>query len=98
MGLQTCDTCGKRFNWSEIYKSLLISYRPIRCNECAAEHRITFSSRMIAALIIVLPMNLFVFFISPPLHLSILSTLLFGILFAFLFSLVTPFLIKYRVG
>ncbi|MFC6040702.1 TIGR04104 family putative zinc finger protein [Paenisporosarcina macmurdoensis] len=98
MGLQTCDTCGNQFNWSTIYKSLLIAYRPIKCSECNTEHRIMFSSRIIASLLIVLPMYIFVLFISPPLDLAIPSTLIIGILFAIIFSLVTPYLIKYRVG
>ena len=98
MGLQTCDTCGNRFNWSTIYKSLLIAYRPIKCSECNTVHQIMFSSRIIASLLIVLPMNIFVVFISPPLDLTIPSTLFISILFAIPFSLVTPYLMKYQVG
>jgi CXXC-20-CXXC protein len=97
MGLQKCDTCSNRFNWSTIYKSLLIAYRPIKCSECNTEHRIIFSSRSIASLLIVLPMNIFVFLISPPLDLTIPSTLIIAILFAIPFSLVTPYLVKYQV-
>lgn len=97
MGLQKCYQCGNRFNWSKIYKSLLIAYLPIKCSECNTEHRIKFSSRIIASLLIVLPMYIFVLFISPPLDLAIPPTLLIAFIFAILFSLVTPYLIKYRV-
>ncbi len=98
MGLQKCDTCGNRFNWSTIYKSLLIAYRPIKCSQCDTEHRIIFFSRSIVPLLIILPMNIFVVFISPPLDLTIPSTLLISILFTIPFSLITPYLIKYHVG
>ena len=98
MGLQKCETCGNRFNWSTIYKSLLIAYRPIKCSECNTAHRIMFSSRIIASLLIVLPMYIIFLVISPPLDLTIPSTLLIAILFAIPFSLVTPYLIKYQVG
>lgn len=98
MGLQKCETCGNRFNWSTIYKSYIITYRPIKCSQCNTEHRIMFSSRYIVSLLIILPMNIFVFFIAPPLDLTIPSTLLISILFAIPFSLVTPYLIKFQVG
>jgi CXXC-20-CXXC protein len=98
MGLQKCETCGNRFKWSTIYKSLLIAYRPIKCSECNTEHLIIFFSRSIVPLLIILPMNIFVVFISPPLDLTIPSTLLIAILFTIPFSLVTPYLIKFQVG
>lgn len=42
MNLQKCDVCNAQFKWGTIYKSLMIGYKSIQCNECGAKLKIIF--------------------------------------------------------
>ncbi|WP_391208872.1 TIGR04104 family putative zinc finger protein [Psychrobacillus sp. L4] len=96
MTIQKCDKCNKRFSWSKIYKYLIVSYRPISCSQCNTPHRITFFSRIIVSIVIVLPLSIFLFLIPDQLSLTTFTivsclTIYFAITSAFF-----PFLVKYN--
>lgn len=95
MGLQTCDNCGNRFKWSQIYKSLMIFYKPIRCSECDKKHHVSFSSRIIASLLTFMPLGIYG---TTTISQSIPYSLLFALLLIILGSFISPFFMKYRLA
>ncbi|WP_445683695.1 TIGR04104 family putative zinc finger protein [Sporosarcina sp. FSL K6-3457] len=88
--------CIKPFSWSEIYRSFWRwMYKPIKCDKCGTEHRIAISGRLTFVSVTILPMSIFVNFLSP--FDSFLSTLGVGIAILIISSLVTPYLVKFKV-
>ena len=92
MNLQKCDKCNAQFKWTEIYRSLWLVYRPIRCNKCGTKHKIVFSSRILLSFLSVVPMVVFDLFVSK---FTIFFTIMINIIFIVLLSLFLPFFVKY---
>ncbi|WP_082862835.1 TIGR04104 family putative zinc finger protein [Domibacillus aminovorans] len=47
MSIQKCANCGHQFKWNEIFNSLLLFYKPIKCSMCRTKYKVCFSSRLI---------------------------------------------------
>lgn len=64
--LQQCQKCDMHFSWNNIYRSFWgWGYKPIICDKCGTKHRITVSGRFVVTFLIVLPMLLFMNFLTP---------------------------------
>lgn len=96
MSIQKCNNCKKTFSWREIYKSLMIAYRPITCSECKTKHEIAFASRILISFVIVLPLVIFLFLIPDQRLFSTFTIVAFYIMYFILTSSIFPFLVKYR--
>ena len=94
--MQECTHCQTPFKWSTVYKSLWFAYSPIHCNNCGAKHRITFTSRIIATImLVVLPLA----WINLSLNKLTFDATISISLFIFLYILVSvfsPFLVHYK--
>jgi len=92
--VQQCHICSMPFSWNNIYWSLWV-YKTIVCEKCGTKHKITASGRLVVTFLIVLPMIIFIHFLSP--FDNALLTLVFGIFIALIGSLLTPFLVRFKV-
>ncbi|WP_091480962.1 TIGR04104 family putative zinc finger protein [Gracilibacillus orientalis] len=92
--LQKCSKCNRHFRWAEIYNSFVWSYKPIECNKCGTEHRITISGRFTCVFLIIVPMLIFTNFLSP--FENFFVTLAIGLSLLIIGSLLTPFFVTYR--
>ncbi|WP_369420060.1 TIGR04104 family putative zinc finger protein [Lentibacillus daqui] len=88
------------FSWSEIYKSFWSwkGYKPIECDNCGKKHKITATGRLIFVALTVLPMLIFIKFISffPPFN-NFLVALGLALAILFVGSLVTPYFVRFKV-
>ncbi|WP_442893611.1 TIGR04104 family putative zinc finger protein [Bacillus sp. 2205SS5-2] len=92
--MQKCDKCKIEFSWSKIYKSFVWKYKPIECNNCGTEHRITKTGRLSFVLCTIVPSLIFMNVLSP--FENIILTLVIGIFILIVGSLLTPFFVKYK--
>ncbi|MHA7136639.1 TIGR04104 family putative zinc finger protein [Rossellomorea arthrocnemi] len=92
--MQKCDHCNTPFSWSEIYKSFIWTYKPIECNNCGTEHRITILGRVSFVFCTIVPSLIFLNFLSP--FDNFILTFVIGISILLGGSLLTPFFVKYK--
>jgi CXXC-20-CXXC protein len=96
MSLPRCNKCGLQMKWGVINKSLWLGYKPIICEKCNTEYKISFSSRGLVSIFIVAPMVFFGTFLFNYFHLNNFLTILFLISISIFFSLFLPFMVKYN--
>ncbi|WP_083391552.1 TIGR04104 family putative zinc finger protein [Halobacillus karajensis] len=94
--MQQCNYCKARFSWAKVFVSLNVAYKPIKCNVCGSEHRITTFSRLFLSLFIVVPIGIFTYFVNIKSSLSISNAIIIMIVYSVIFILLLPFLVKYR--
>lgn len=92
--MQKCENCNMQFSWSKIYQSFIWTYKPIECDKCGTEHRITIPGRITFVSLTILPMLIFSNYLSP--FNSIIVTIVIGIAILFIGSLFAPYLVKYK--
>ncbi|MGE6486890.1 TIGR04104 family putative zinc finger protein [Paenisporosarcina sp. NPDC076898] len=96
LGIQKCEHCTHRFSWSKLFKNNWLSYKPIQCSLCSTRHQITYFSRVLTSILIIVPMNVYGFHFARewqvPLNYSVLIIILIGIFISLLF----PFIVKYK--
>ncbi|WP_084543982.1 TIGR04104 family putative zinc finger protein [Paenisporosarcina indica] len=95
MGIQKCCECKKRFKWSQILKSLILSYRPISCNHCGTKYKITYSSRYLPALLIFLPILVLLTPHAKNQSFTIPFFITVALIYSLLITMILPFLMKY---
>lgn len=93
--MQKCTQCQTPFKWSAVYKSLWFAYSPIHCNNCGTKHIITFKSRIIATImLVVLPLLWMNYSLNK---MAFDATISFSVLvLLILVSLFSPFLVHYK--
>ncbi|ALC91626.1 hypothetical protein AM500_18920 [Bacillus sp. FJAT-18017] len=100
MGLQKCGECKKKMKWSQIYKSLFLSYRPIKCSHCGTEYKVSVESRILISLLGLLIITLPIVFILLPYAKNQSFTIPYfvtvGLVYGLLISLIFPYLVKYE--
>ena len=96
MGLQKCGECKKKMKWSQIYKSLFLGYRPIKCSHCGTEFRTNFASRVLISLLISLPLLFILVPYAKNQSFTIPFTVTVGLVYGLLISLIFPYLVKYE--
>ena len=95
--LQQCQKCDLPLSWNNIYHSFWgWVYKPIIYDKCGMKHRITVSGRFIVTFLTVLPMLVFMSFLSP--FNDGLLTIGIGIFIACIGSLITPFLVRFKAS
>ena len=77
--------------WGVINKSLWLGYKPIICEKCNTEYKISFSSRGLVSIFIVAPMVFFGTFFLIYFHLNNFLTILFLISISIFFFIVFTF-------
>ncbi|MUV38743.1 hypothetical protein JNUCC1_02614 [Lentibacillus sp. JNUCC-1] len=93
--MQKCLNCNRRFSWGQVYRSFLgLLYGSIECHHCGAKHKITISGRFIVTALTVLPMLIFMYFLSD---LNLLPTIGIGLVIAFAGSLIAPYVTPFDV-
>ncbi|MCA1054126.1 hypothetical protein LCM10_03935 [Rossellomorea aquimaris] len=94
--MQRCINCKTEFKWKEIYRYLWGHlFNPIKCESCGEDHYITVKGRLTNSMLVILPMLLFGQFLSPFNHM--LLSLGFGISVGLIGSLLTPFLVTFKI-
>ncbi|MBW9234797.1 hypothetical protein JQK62_21665, partial [Leptospira santarosai] len=86
-----------RFSWRKIYKSTIFFYQPITCSQCSSEHRIRFISRIVASIMIVLPIYLLGLFLASRWEISTGYTILSMVSIGLISTLILPYVMKYQV-
>ncbi|WP_163100699.1 TIGR04104 family putative zinc finger protein [Peribacillus alkalitolerans] len=92
--MQKCENCNTQFSWYKIFKSNVWSYKPIECDRCGSEHKITFLGRVTFVSLTIIPMMIFINFLSP--FNNIIVSFFIGISILLIGSLLAPFLVKYK--
>jgi CXXC-20-CXXC protein len=98
--LQKCQNCNAPFSWGKVYKSFwgLWEYKPVECENCSVKHKITIPGRLIFVSLTILPMLIFANYISFFTSFNnIIATLGMGLAIFFIGSLLTPYLVRYKV-
>lgn len=94
--MQKCQNCQLHFSWSEIYRVFLSwAYKPVICDHCGVKHKITFPSRLIFVSFTILPMLLFINYLTP--FNNPLATLGVGLCIFSIGSLFMPYFVKFKV-
>ncbi|WOV83003.1 hypothetical protein PGH26_08610 [Sporosarcina jeotgali] len=95
--MRKCQNCNMPFSWSKVYKAFLgWVYKPVTCDNCGAEHKLTFEGRLLFVSLTGLPMLLFVIFFSP--FTNHLATLGAGLAILSIGSLFVPYFVKFKVA
>lgn len=92
--MQKCENCNIQFRWSEIYKSIWKSYKPIKCEKCDTTHKIIASSRWFFSFFSILPMLILGYSLAP--FYNVFVTLSTAIIVCIIGSLAVPFLVTYK--
>src|SRR5690625_7323487 len=93
--MQRCQSCNKLFGWSKIYKSFWgWIYKPVECDNSNAEHKITIPGRFTFVSLTILPMLLFVNYLSP--FNNYFATLSVGFTIFMMGSLFVPYLVRFN--
>ncbi|KHE73238.1 TIGR04104 family putative zinc finger protein [Halobacillus sp. BBL2006] len=90
--MQECEICGTPFKWGEFFRANWF-YSVISCRKCGKAYHITFSSRFIMTVLTIVPMMIFIW--NSPFGSTFMS-IGFGLMIAFLGSIPTPYLVRYR--
>ncbi|MFL0363843.1 TIGR04104 family putative zinc finger protein [Pseudobacillus sp. 179-B 2D1 NHS] len=95
INLQKCETCHRRFKWTEIYPSLFIESRALYCKQCQTHYTMIHSSRLTYSALCVLIAILLCYFTIYRYHLSWPSIFVYLLLMT-LTSFLFPLCAKYQ--
>ncbi|WP_181347297.1 TIGR04104 family putative zinc finger protein [Thalassobacillus sp. CUG 92003] len=95
--IQKCNYCSSQFNWSVILISLMLGYKPIKCDKCGKEHKIAFSSRVFPSIFLVVPICMLSYFINVESSITVNYALIVMIVYGVIFILLLPFFVKYKL-
>jgi CXXC-20-CXXC protein len=94
MNKQLCIECGNQFKWTTIFKNIWQAYKPLKCQHCEKQHKVTSRSQIFVSLLMIVPMLLFgELFVG----LSLIAKILVMLMVGFSISLLVPFIVKYRL-
>jgi CXXC-20-CXXC protein len=91
MFIQKCKNCSKKFKWSTIIKATWDFYSPIECDNCKTKHYVRFSSRIIIAILLPLPL----LFTNISYSISSSYSIFIDIMWFLLVIFLSPFLTRY---
>lgn len=92
--MQKCEKCNAAFSWSKILKSYKWTYGLLKCDNCGTKHKITILSRFTVAVLTILPMYIFFYFLISFENLFALIGVAF--LLATPGFLLSPFVVRYK--
>ncbi|WP_188634359.1 TIGR04104 family putative zinc finger protein [Lentibacillus kapialis] len=94
--LQRCQNCNMSFSWNKIFKAFWgWVYRPVECDNCGAEHKITIPGRFIFVSLTIFPMLLFTNFLSP--FDNLFATLGIGFAIFIIGFLFVPYFVRFKI-
>lgn len=96
--MQECRECSNKFRYKDIMKSIWINgyYAPMVCDKCNTKHYVSFSTRLILSLSVILP--IVIVNISKRINYRFFNvSLILYIIWAILIIALTPFYAKYYV-
>lgn len=91
--MQKCAECKQSLKWSQLFKSLWLSFRPVVCHTCGTQHKIANASRLLAVLLLLVPVIVIFIFMQNE-ALSVISLPIVIVIASI--SLVLPFILKYE--
>ncbi|MFJ7978053.1 TIGR04104 family putative zinc finger protein [Peribacillus sp. NPDC096379] len=93
--MQKCENCNSQFSWSKIFKSFFWwTYKPIECDNCGSEHKITILGISTVAVISILPIWIFGFFLPRFDNIFVMPGI--GVLIGFIGFFCTPYVVRYK--
>ncbi|HSJ38357.1 MAG TPA: TIGR04104 family putative zinc finger protein [Planococcus sp. (in: firmicutes)] len=90
--MQKCTECKQAFKWSQLYQSLWLAFRPVTCRSCGTVHRVGSASRLLATLLLLVPM-IYIFIFMQNLGLAEILLPVAAVI-AFV-SAILPYILKY---
>lgn len=91
--MQKCKNCSHQFEWKSIVKSIWLKlYAPIVCESCGTKHYADFSSKLIVAFSLYIPVLIYKYIYSI---LGNYSIIIYIIWIIFMIC-ITPFITKYH--
>ncbi|AYC30536.1 TIGR04104 family putative zinc finger protein [Paenisporosarcina cavernae] len=94
--MQSCENCGEKFTWKQIWKSMNLAYRPIYCKKCGTVYKVPFDQKWKVAFIISFPLLILEFFSFPIFEVSLRSSLIILLSWTVVVMLSLPFTIRYK--
>lgn len=91
--MQRCAECNQAFKWNQLYKSLWLAFKPVRCRNCGTVHKVASASRLLVALLLLVPVIYISIFMQ---NLGLVEVILPIAAVIVLVSLGLPFLLKYE--
>lgn len=95
MSLPKCNECHSQIQWGKVIKSYWSGYKPIQCQNCKTEQKMSISSRIITSIL----QGIFtasIIFVFLHYQLNIYLGVMMIIFVSILISLFFPFIIKYN--
>lgn len=92
--MQKCHKCSNQFKWKTIIKSIWLGYTPIVCDSCDTKHYVNFTTRLILAISISIPLITRVFIFNSFFENYVL--LIYPIWIT-IFICITPFFARYHI-
>lgn len=89
--MQKCENCNTKFSWSKLF--WWTSYNPIECENCGTKHKITNIGKSTVIAMSILPMLIFIYFLSP--FDNIFKSIGVGFLIGIIGLLFTPFVTRF---
>lgn len=96
MSLPRCSNCKRQMKWKNILKSLWAGYKPIQCDNCSAEHQITFYSRGWVSFLIIFPAVFFSLLLSSFYKINIFVFIIMVISISVTFLFYAPFVVDFE--
>lgn len=90
--MQKCTECHQPFKWSQFFISLWLAYQPVKCRKCGSVHTVSNASRLLAALLLLVPV-IYIFIFMQGLELSEFLLPVVSVMAGI--SLILPFIMKY---
>lgn len=92
--MQKCEKCNSSFSWSKIFKSYKWTYGPLECDNCGTIHKITILGRLTVAVLTILPMYIFFYFLIP--FENFFAFMGGAFLLATIGFLLSPYVVRYK--
>lgn len=91
--MQRCAKCHQKFKWSQLFQSLWLAFRHVKCRNCGTLHKVANASRLLATLLLLVPVIYISVFMQNLKGLELLWPIIVVIGVA---SVSFPFILKYE--
>ncbi|WP_377892267.1 TIGR04104 family putative zinc finger protein [Alkalihalobacillus sp. R86527] len=91
-----CDVCQNKFSWKTVQKAMFFAYRPITCKKCGTVNQVTFISRILVAILSVVPIGLLGMFVNATSTISFSSTIALMAAYSVGMYLCLPYIVNYQ--
>ena len=91
--MQKCTECKQKFKWSQFFISLWLAFQPVTCRNCGTEHTVANASRLLATLLLLVPV-IYIFVFMQNLELSEILVPVVSVIA--IISAILPFVMKYE--